>query len=502
MIDPQVLNHWVKEAVSAKEKKSDKKADELNHPHSSNKRNVIVLTSLSKDEKGDTAKKIKEICRSKDIDCYVVGVESAYLEKREDGTIWIHNAKDEKGFEIDKDRTIAFVRRSVVKNSYTMNLLSRLERYKIFCLNKREAVEICEDKYRTCLRLAEAGIQIPKTSLIPNEEAIDRALESVGGKFPLVVKTLSGTQGVGVFIVDSYASMKSILQTMWKIGNDTEILIQQYIEADFDIRCHILGDEFLAAMKRLRVENDFRTNVHLGGQTEKVKLTKEQIEICIKAAKAVGAQWAGVDFMIDKKGNAFVLEVNASPGTDGIEEISGVPVTEKVIEYALDDANWRHPTIECGLIEILEVDGLGKVKCKMDVGNTAKSCSIDAEFFSGIELSNERGFENKPKWEQDGKPGPMLKWKFKGKEYEHQCVGTVAIKSNNATGIIERRPVILMDVTFDGAKYTNVPFNLNKRSHKNCPMLANVGFMQRAGLVINPTQHYLLSVDTIDDEVE
>jgi gamma-F420-2:alpha-L-glutamate ligase len=97
---------------------------------------------------------------------------------------------------------------------YSLNLLSRLERMRFFTLNQRSSIEICDDKYLTTLKLVDVGLPIPKTVIIPNEETIDQSLEKIGNKFPVVIKTLTGTKGIGVFIVNDYESLKPILQTI------------------------------------------------------------------------------------------------------------------------------------------------------------------------------------------------------------------------------------------------------------------------------------------------
>jgi gamma-F420-2:alpha-L-glutamate ligase len=116
--------------------------------------------------------------------------------------------------EIDEENTVIIVRRGILMHRYSLNLLSRLERMGYFTLNDRTAIEICEDKYLTILKLSEAGLPIPKTVIVPNEQTVESSLEKIGGKFPIVVKTLSGTKGIGVFIISDQRSLKPILQTV------------------------------------------------------------------------------------------------------------------------------------------------------------------------------------------------------------------------------------------------------------------------------------------------
>jgi glutathione synthase/RimK-type ligase-like ATP-grasp enzyme len=179
---------------------------------------IVILTSSTnrKDEsmdKAPTVQKTEDLCKKKGIKCYTVYADTATVEKTDKGKIYIKNF-NEKGLEINKDNTVIIVRRGVLMHRYSLNLLSRLERMRFFTLNQRSSIEICDDKYLTTLKLVDAGLPIPKTVIIPNEETIDQSLEKIGNKFPVVIKTLTGTKGIGVFIVNDYESLKPILQTI------------------------------------------------------------------------------------------------------------------------------------------------------------------------------------------------------------------------------------------------------------------------------------------------
>ncbi len=438
--------------------------------------NVLILTSSTdsknrKTKKNPTITKIEEWCKLNDVPFYTAFVDTAYLNQNEDD-IRIHNIKDKEGYVIDRDKTFIIARRGVLFHRYSLNIMSRLERFRFCFLNERNAIETCEDKYMTTLKLEEVKIPTPDTALVPTEEMIDIAHEKVGGKFPVVVKTLSGTQGKGVFIVNEYKALKSTLQAIWSVGDEVEMMLQRYIKSDHDVRIHVLGDDVIASMKRTVVENDFRSNVHLGGKTTKYKPTKDIKELAVKSAKAVKCKWAGVDIMFDSKGNPFVLEVNASPGTDGIEQLTGEDIVGKVMEFSKNTINWNRPSQEIGVVETIEIEGLGEVHARFDTGNSAGSSSLDAQ---GIKVS-----------------GSKVTWSTNKKSMSGTKIDDIRMKNNTTSDekVGERRIVVSLDITFEGVGYKDVLFNLNDRSHKTTPVLINKDFMIRSGSVVNPAKVY------------
>jgi RimK family alpha-L-glutamate ligase len=441
--------------------------------------NILILTSSTDSKqrkmskKNPTIIKIEKWCKDNDVPFYCAFADTAYIDKGDEGTIKIFNVEDKEGFEIDRDKTFVVARRGVLFHRYSQNLMSRLERYRFCFLNEKQAIIDCEDKYLTQLKLVEGGVPVPDSALCPTEEMIDLAFDKVGGKFPVVVKTLSGTQGKGVFVVNDYKALKSTMQAIWAAADEVEMMFQRFIKSDHDVRLHVLGDKVIASMKREVVENDFRSNVHLGGKTGKYKPTKEIAELAVKAAKAVNCKWAGVDIMFDTKGNPYVLEVNASAGTDGIEELTNKDIVSEVMTYCKNTINWTRPPQQIGVVETIEIDELGELHARFDTGNGASSSSLDAQ---DIKVS-----------------GSKVTWKTNGKRMSGTKVDHTRIKSNDGDGDIDKRPIVELDVTFEGVNYPNVPFNLNDRSNKTTPVLINKDFMIRSGSVVNPAKVYAVT---------
>jgi len=283
---------------------------------------ILILSGESKPSK--TAKSFLEECGKMDIPCNVVNVNNVVLEKIYNGHIVKFSDGDETKEILIKPETTAIIpRRGVITNSYTKQIMRDLEAARYFCVNTLESIEICESKYLTSKVLEEEGLPIPRYSLVNGIDGLDRALEEVGGEFPVVMKLLSGAQGIGVSIVDSYASLKSVYQTIEKLDPDGEILLQEKIDSNFDVRVQVIVKKFdplnpgaencevLGAMKREAVEKDFRTNYTLGGEVSAYEITEEIEKIACEAANAVSCHWCGVDIMIDSKTNKpYILEVN------------------------------------------------------------------------------------------------------------------------------------------------------------------------------------------------
>jgi glutathione synthase/RimK-type ligase-like ATP-grasp enzyme len=158
---------------------------------------VVLVERPKKIDKSGTSFKLTSKAEKLGIETYNCRINGAYINRDDDGTITIHNEGDDKGFELDEN-TIVFIRGDVTKKDSYMDLISQIERYGIPCNNTRECIEVCCDKFRTYLRLQEMGMNQPRTVLIPNDtpEAVDAAHESLDNKFPMVLKTLSGSKGV------------------------------------------------------------------------------------------------------------------------------------------------------------------------------------------------------------------------------------------------------------------------------------------------------------------
>ena len=233
---------------------------------------VVVLTRKPKDNPAQnklvTASKFEKAAKSLEMESYIVFIEGAYITL-DDNVRKIHNADDDDGFEISTDNTLIIVRGGVNARDSWKDLLSQLERAGYSCVNSRECMEVCSDKYRTALRLAETGLVTPITVLIPDEQGAKIAFEKLNTTYPVILKTIHGTKGVGVLFVESEKSLESMTQLLFKVDEEIGLILQTYIETDSDVRVMILNHNIVGAVKRKKVKGDFRSNVHLGAKVEK-----------------------------------------------------------------------------------------------------------------------------------------------------------------------------------------------------------------------------------------
>lgn len=188
-----------------------------------------------------------------------------------------------------------------------------------------------QNKVRTLQIMNRKNIPIPDTLFSVNPDNIKEQIELLGGA-PVVIKLQEGTQGMGVMLAESKKSAKSIIDTMYGMNNS--ILLQEFIKESNseDIRAFVVGDKIVASMKRKGLDDDFRSNIHQGGSGSKVDLCNEEKEIAIKAAKYLGLPIAGVDLIRSKRGS-LLIEVNSTPGLQGIEAYTKVNVGKEIIKY-------------------------------------------------------------------------------------------------------------------------------------------------------------------------
>ena len=432
---------------------------------------LIVSGEPENHEYFHTAKRLKDEAESMNIPAYVLFAEkgSIQLESRNPTTYKIYNEGDEKGFEIEPRNTVAIIRGSVNLADSKLDLVSQLEKAGVCCVNPRQAMEICSDKYWTGLRLADVGLTTPKTALIQNEDTIPKALEIVGEKYPLILKTLRGSKGVGVLFIESRRSLDSTCQLLWKINPDTELLLQSYIKADFDVRVHVLGDIILATMRRDVAEGDFRSNYSQGAKVKSYKLSEDEKIMCLKAAKAVGGTWTGVDFIKDKKDKVYILEINSSPGTEGVEKATKDNITKNILEYFKDKNVWTRTPTPCGYYETVDIKPFGTLVAKFDTGNVLKSV-IHAE---DVKIKDDKvTFTCNDK---------TLTTKLQGKYSSITGAGP------------EERYFIKLDVTFLGHTYKDVDFGLDDRSAFGTDVLLNRGLMNSFNVIVNPAKKFMMT---------
>lgn len=226
----------------------------------------------------------------------------------------------------------AVIPRIAAKHTFYGNAVVRqFEMMNVFTLNESVAIARSRDKLRSLQILAKRGIGLPVTGFAHHTDATGELIKMCGGP-PLVIKLLEGTQGVGVVLAETANAAESVVEAFKDLN--ANILVQEFIkEADgADIRCIVVGGKVVAAMKRQAAKGEFRSNLHRGGTAEKVKITPQERATAIAAAKAMGLNVAGVDLLRSNHG-PVVMEVNSSPGLEGIEHSSKKDVAGTIIEF-------------------------------------------------------------------------------------------------------------------------------------------------------------------------
>ena len=464
---------------------------------------VAIITksnpNIKKQKAGETPKKertisfIEKACEKKGFKCIVINTKHAIITGKDEDkntlTVYNYDGKDSEHTFVGKD-TVCITRAGSIEDEAGLSLISAFQNSAAFMINTRSAMLTCDNKLTTALLFEKFGIPTPKTAFISNEKNIDDALKLVGAKFPIILKTLTGTQGIGVVKVESYESLVSTIQALW--NHDAEILVQEYMETPFDVRTFVVDNKIFASTKRIHSKKDFRSNIHRGGSAEPYKLSEEEREIILKASRASKAYLVGVDHII-YKGKPYMLEVNGSPGTGANykeytykdyyaepepgNDVTGEKLVFRLIDWVSKRSHWdRQASNECGWLETIDVEGVGKVRAKFDTGNGSKACALHADEI--LEESKK-----------------IIKWKYNGKTFSKPRHGTSEVYRANADGEepSETRPTILIDLTFNGFTYKDIEVGLDARPRSGSDLLINRDVMRQMNVSVNPNRTFVLS---------
>ena len=435
---------------------------------------ILVVSSANKKSDNTlfhTARRITEEGKKLGYEVFVVDILGAFITY-EEGTYKVYNTNDDTGFDINSNNTIAIVRGTVrLKDSY-LDLLSQLEKIGVCMINSRETVSICADKYRTYLKLQDYGLTQPKTALVPSVEHKDIAVDKIDTKFPIIMKTLAGSKGVGVLFVESERSYDSLVQLLYNQNPDVDLLIQEYIKTDKDIRVIVLGGLIIAAMERKVIEGDFRSNVSQGSKVAPYELSDLEIEQSLLASKAVNGMWTAVDFIPSKDPKTkppYILEVNHSPGTTGIEESSGKNIVKEVIQHFETSDNRISVPDQCGFLEVVTVKPFGKLVGKFDTGNSKYSV-IHAE---DIKIS-----------------GKEITFTHGDKTITTKLLGDYVSITGGGK---DQRPIVELEFEFAGTNYGKIKFGLDNRDELNSDVLLNRKTMRLLNVMVNPQRKYVVT---------
>ena len=409
--------------------------------------------------------------------------------------------KDGKNkYTIDKQSnidTIVISRLGVQKSEECMELIKELQEWGLFVINPIQSARRASNKYTSAVLMERNEIPQPAFTLVSKNDIKD-GITSLNAKLKAiypnvgknaeeddkneyVVKILDGHGGTGVFMTNG-KTILGILQAIFAIDEERELLVQKKEQADGDIRVHVLTmrteQKILAAMKRVKIKGDFRSNVSLGATAEKVELTEEQKEIAKKCAKISGMPWCAVDIMPLEKdsnpelGDNVVLEFNSSPGTDGISEV----IDENFMKILLDNINDVNQLVlspkSIGYIENIhikmnEYDELVK-EAKLDTGNGAKASTIGCDKLiidqdDVVAIIDDRTYH----FTKYGESNAIL-----GNEVE------------------KRVTVVVPEIQIGTRKLLNVEFALVDNRKKEQKILLNRDVLSKMGYMVNPAKKH------------
>ena len=289
----------------------------------------MKIAILSKGAANYSTKRLKEEALKRGHEVRVVNYASCYVTLEKGKPVVNY-----KGEEIrDIDVVIPRIASSLTK--YGSAIVRQFEMQNVFTTTSSIAIVRSRDKLRSLQLLAKAGVGIPKTVFARETSDFEGVLEQVGGA-PVIIKVARGTHGNGVVLAETRKAALAVMQAFYVEG--VNFLVQEFVaeSAGTDIRAFVVNGKVVASMKRQSLDDDFRSNLHQGGEGAPIKLTDEERKTAQKAAKAMGLAIAGVDMMRSSRG-PLVLEVNSSPGF-GIEKVTGHNVAEKIIEYIEQNA--------------------------------------------------------------------------------------------------------------------------------------------------------------------
>ena len=336
----------------------DKFSDFISEQKNEQPYRLLNLIHDTPDDPNKTGDKMVEEAKKLGVDAYQLKVDGGYFTVNDKGNLVAHNFSaeelppnadssdkkiehDKKGWEVTPEDTICIIRVALGRG---VMLAEQLRMHNIPTINSRFCHMVCDDKWLNYVAMYRAGLRQPKTAIISHEENLDTAIEQIGNKYPMILKTSEGTKGVGVVFIESKKTLLATIQLINKIDENIVMLLQEYIKTPYDVRVMVLNEKVVGQLRRDVIDNDFRSNISQGQEPKKIELTELEESECIKAAKSVNGKWVGVDFIPSKdreKIPPYFIEVNSSPGTKYINELNNINVHKMVIKTFQNRENWR-----------------------------------------------------------------------------------------------------------------------------------------------------------------
>lgn len=370
--------NWKQNTISVKKEKlklTQKFSQFITEEPKEQKYKLLILSHDDPLDPNETGPMIRKTAKSMGIECYLAEFSGSYMESDGDSKLVYSfpvndegkaelptmksDAEYDKPFKINPKDTLVMARGlgSTVKlgNRSWWVTINNLEEEGYTVINSTKCHDICGDKWYNQVVFQREDFNTPKTVLVRHAEGGAAAAEKLGNKFPMILKTSTGSRGVGVMWVESLKSLHSVIQLLYREDEYVDIILQEYIKTDYDVRVIIVAGQIIGAMKRPVISDDFRSNVSQGSEPEIHELTELEKEESIRAAKAVDGMIVGVDFIPAKnrdKDKPYMIEVNSTPGLMGIEAVykdaASKPlikdqkrsISKEILEIFMNRDNW------------------------------------------------------------------------------------------------------------------------------------------------------------------
>ena len=451
---------------------------------------LIILTSEPENE---VPKRLKEEAEKLNLETELINPLNCYISLSTNDVYISHEGTKFMGADF------CIPRLSEDSLEYKVAIMDHLESMGVKMMNDGPSMRNCSNKILTQILLTRENIATPKTVVVTNDEQLDYAVKAIGDKFPVIVKTLFGTHGVGVIRADSFPSLRSIAQQLLK--SETDFMIQEFIEHKESGRIYVLGGDVMAAVMRTIPDGDFRSNAHQGAELKIHEPSDKEKEICIKAAKTVGTNFSAVDYIVDDNGEVIIIEVNGSPGFEAMQEKVEFNVAQKVVKWLIGDESEvdkkeekpeekeektekpeekeEQSTVSSRIIgSITEVkikyfNDDKPIEARVDTGATHSSMHAD-----DIEVDDN-----------------IVKFRFGEYIYKFPMLRNSKTKTSDNDAEFKERPTIVVNMEINGISINNVQLTLNNREHMNFNVLLGRSALAAAGVLIDPAAGNIDGID-------
>lgn len=441
---------------------------------------LIVLSTAPEENK--TIQDFLSAAKDENVETELINPDNCYFLLGKDNEAFIsHEGKKFEGADF------CITRSNDTNLEYKVAIMDHLEKMGVKMLNTGSSIRKCANKILTQILLTKNNFKTPKTIVITNIDQLGYAMKTLDEKFPVIVKTLFGTQGIGVIRADSMPSLKSIVQQL--IETQTEFMIQEYIDHKESARAYVLGDEVIVGIMRTIPEHDFRSNAHQGAKIKKHEMSKIEIELCLKANELLGTHFSAVDYIIDGD-DIIMLEVNGSPGFEILQKTLDENIPEKIVKWMVhnksdlvtpanqdpkdeDDAQEIENSVEDNEHEDREDSSKPEITPVSDTKSDSKSLGSISEVIIKY-INNEKpilaridtGAAHSSLHAEDIEVrDEYVKFRFEDYIYKFPTHRFLQVKTTDMDKDTEKRPVIKVDMIIDGKDIKDVELTLKDRSN-------------------------------------